>query len=244
MRRKVIKQRDSYTITLPMKWVSKFNLEKGDELDMSEVDSNLVIGAIKRFEVKSTIVKIKDSSSLRSIIGYAYRAGFQKIRLVFENNTDLISIEETLKFFTGLEIESFSPEKVDLIMITRPEKGDFDFFINKIFQGIDIMFEDVIKALEGKKLNIKEIEQLRTNNLRAREYVMRTINTEGVKGQIGDYYTYVHIMEKMSGSLWHIGQYLDNNKVKVNSNLIKLVSELKGLLQKSRFVFVKKDIEL
>ena len=43
MKRKLIKQRDSYTVTLPKEWISEKNLMPGDEIELEIKDGKVTI---------------------------------------------------------------------------------------------------------------------------------------------------------------------------------------------------------
>jgi len=52
MRRRLIKQKTAYTITLPIKWIRDHNLGSQDELEVVEEKSGLLIKTEKRSNQK------------------------------------------------------------------------------------------------------------------------------------------------------------------------------------------------
>ena len=61
MRRRIIKQgNNSFTSTVPIKWIKENNLEAGDEIEVFEEDNQLIISesARRKFFVKTFLFLI------------------------------------------------------------------------------------------------------------------------------------------------------------------------------------------
>ncbi len=85
MKRKIIKQgHNTLTITLPSKWAASHGIKPGDEIDITESDSSLVIGfAPGGSDLGSTTVDISGLSAplIWRFISSAYRAGYSEIAI-------------------------------------------------------------------------------------------------------------------------------------------------------------------
>jgi antitoxin component of MazEF toxin-antitoxin module len=242
MKRKLIKQRDSYTVTLPIKWVGEKGLKPGDEIDVEIDNGKVVIDSETHPELKSVEIEITDNSILRSVIGVAYRAGYNKITINLKKTINLAELQKVLNFFTGLEVETINSKKFTLRCIIPVSREEYGFFVKKIFLTNKLMIDEIIKFLNGNSLNFHDIDEMRKTNLKAREYCMRAINIEKIgKKEECDEYTFIHIIEKISGSLWHMGQYIDNNKVARSDKLKELLLSLKKLIDRSYHIYLKKD---
>ena len=87
MKRKIIKQgHNTLTITLPSDWVKKLNLNAGDEVDVIERDSSLMINGHERNKEKATIIDITGFTIplLWRFFQSAYRAGCDEIKVTFD----------------------------------------------------------------------------------------------------------------------------------------------------------------
>lgn len=98
MKRKLIRQgHNTFTITVPIKWAKRMGLNAGDEVDVLEQGSSLVINAGKGAEgLGKTSVDITGLPNplLWRFVSSAYRAGFDEIRIDFEgieNNKEKFS---------------------------------------------------------------------------------------------------------------------------------------------------------
>jgi hypothetical protein len=243
MKRKLIKQGGGgYTVYLPKKWIDSRKLKAGDEISIEARGKKLVIDTEVHPEQRAISIVVKDTSVLRSIVGVAYRAGYNRITLNLEKKANISEIQDMLNFFTGLEIEDFTDNKVVLRCITSASAEQYDFFVKKIFLTNKLMIDEIVGFLDGNKFNFQNIDEMRKNNLKAREYCMRAINMQKIseKGAC-DEYTFIHILEKMSGTLWHMGQYISKNKLQKSDAVKKELLFIKDILDKSYHVYLKKD---
>ena len=86
MRRKIISQGNkSYTLTLPLGWITEQNLKAGDEVEIKEDENNIIIAPTKISSITTDSCAI-DAKNLgkRAILRSlhnAYRKGYDKINV-------------------------------------------------------------------------------------------------------------------------------------------------------------------
>ncbi|MBW2977523.1 AbrB/MazE/SpoVT family DNA-binding domain-containing protein [Candidatus Woesearchaeota archaeon] len=242
MKRRIIQQHKSYTLTLPIKWIEQKGLKQGDEVNIDIESGKVIIDSEAHPELKSVEIELEDNSTIRSVIGSLYRAGYNKIIINLKNPMTMHEVQKAVDFFVGLEIENFDNNVITLRCITPVNAEEFDFFVKKIFLTIKLMFDEIIGFFNGNSFNFINIEDMRKNNLKSREYCMRAINVEKIgKKEKCDEYTFILNIEKISGALWHMGQYIENNKPEKSAKLKELLTFLKDLVDKSYHVYLRKD---
>lgn len=87
MKRKIIKQgHNTLTITLPSEWVKKLNLNAGDEVDLVDENSSLVINGKQNNGFRSTVIDITDLTvpMLWRFFQGAYREGYDEIKIKYD----------------------------------------------------------------------------------------------------------------------------------------------------------------
>ncbi len=87
MKRKIIKQgHNTLTITLPTDWAKKLNVKAGDEVEIYERDSSLVINGHEKPQEKKAVIDIKGFTIplMWRFFQGAYRAGCDEIRINFD----------------------------------------------------------------------------------------------------------------------------------------------------------------
>ncbi|MEK6867494.1 MAG: AbrB/MazE/SpoVT family DNA-binding domain-containing protein, partial [Nanoarchaeota archaeon] len=86
MKRRLIKQsRSTLTVSMPSTWIQKNNLKAGDELDVFERETTLLLEATKKKGEYNFELKIDKDNAwyIGQIIRYCYFANFEKTRLFF-----------------------------------------------------------------------------------------------------------------------------------------------------------------
>src|SRR3989344_3053601 len=93
-------------VSLPSKWVKKFNVKKGNEIDLEEDSNRLIISTGTASNQKRIELDIGKFPSLtRMYIMEAYRSGFDEVSITFQNIKDLKLIKETASdILLGFEI--------------------------------------------------------------------------------------------------------------------------------------------
>src|SRR3989338_6218480 len=90
MKRKVIQIADStQLVSIPRQWSKKYNVKKGDELEVTEKDNVLEISTEKKtnlLEIELDITGL-DKTTLVYAIRSAYCRGFDVIKVRFGNKT-------------------------------------------------------------------------------------------------------------------------------------------------------------
>ena len=92
MKRKVIKQKSSYTVTLPMKWIKDRGINEDSEIEIEEQDGNLLISTktIVAQKVGSFEIKSKNPKYLKYVLNNIYKVGYDRVTLTGNINLEII----------------------------------------------------------------------------------------------------------------------------------------------------------
>ena len=93
-------------ISLPRKWAQKYDIKKGDELEVEEQGNKIVVGTEKDFKIEKVELDISDLEPmiLRCIVAL-YRRGVDEIRVTFNKPELIESIQKVIgKEAVGYEI--------------------------------------------------------------------------------------------------------------------------------------------
>jgi phosphate uptake regulator len=196
MKRRIIKQgHNTLTLTLPSEWVKKLNLKAGDEVDVLEKESTLLVNGRERNKEKSTVIDITGFTIplLWRFFQSAYRAGNDEIRITFD--PDKKDYEDAYHYYTTQfdysKLGEKIPERPALAMIQsvvdrfigmgviESGKGycivremgesspkEFDNSLRRIFLVIQQMFERVNEAILHDEIGDKGLcKELHTIDL-------------------------------------------------------------------------------
>lgn len=182
MRRKVIKQgHNTLTITLPSEWTKKLNIKPGDEINLIEDSSSLILNGKQNNDFKTTTIDITGFSvpMLWRFFQSAYREGYDEIILKFDPKVTeyenvynyyathfeysrvgenpkkipaLNMISELVGRFIGMEIIDHGDDYCVIREMGDFSGKEFDNSLRRIFLLILDLFDKIISLIEKNKI--------------------------------------------------------------------------------------------
>jgi len=230
MKRKIVEQGLSKTkvISIPIKWVRKYGLEKGDEVIIEEAGPKLILSTPKTLSFKETI-SFKQAflePQPQRVIGKMYMAGYDHIELT--NITNKKSLEVTKQHITesvlGLEIIEESKEKVVFESIVTETEEQYNNYEQKVFQTALQYAKAVRDALSQRDYDNKDINNLEAANNKFASYCERYLNKKGLKNYA---FTYIIIWstEKIADEYKYLFQHAQKHNLKPSKELLAYYDE-------------------
>ncbi len=106
MRRKLIRQKSAYTITLPIRWIREYHLEEASEVEVAEKNASLIVSAEP--QTASTREKLRLEKGIadyyRIMIENNYLRGTDELDIAFMDPDAMETIQETVANLIGYEI--------------------------------------------------------------------------------------------------------------------------------------------
>src|SRR3989344_7941313 len=112
-------------LSLPSKFVKKFGIKKGDELDVDENGNSLVIklGENRKNEIKELNLANYEVM-IKRMIGGLYKRGYNEAKIFFNNPKQLEVIYKTInENLTGFEIIN---QTSNFIVVKEVSKGSIE----------------------------------------------------------------------------------------------------------------------
>jgi phosphate uptake regulator len=245
-KRKLVKQgAATLMVSIPSKWAKKFNLDKGDEVEVEEKGNSLVLGIEGKKAKTETELNLTSltETSVRTLITNAYRLGYDKILLNYKEKSTLDTIKDVVEHnLVGFEISKNENNKILIENITEPSADQFNNIFSKIFMNIDELFIIAEKMMLGQKnqsyrdveLKIQQFDnfcrRIITKKNLHEEYLLQWVfHSELIHAQ-----RYIYLML----------DYLNKNKVKPDKQEAKLIEEAKKIFDTLKEAYYKKDISL
>ena len=195
MKRKVIQIANStQLISLPRKWAQKYNIKKGDELDVTDKGNKLLI-AIEEPTTKLSTVEVKidglDKDSLIFLLRGLYIRGYDQIKFTFENpyiyyhrlnkKVTLSSIiHKEVGICQGLDIIQERKDFILMKNISASSIKEFDSLLRRIFLLVIDTANDLHIAAKNRDCALLETFQDKHDTItRLINYNLKTLNTIG-----------------------------------------------------------------
>ncbi|MAE13393.1 hypothetical protein CMO92_02405 [Candidatus Woesearchaeota archaeon] len=241
MKRKVVKHGPSTLIvSLPTNWVKTFGITKGDELEVEEKGTILLVSTQKSKKGGIAEVEITglDRTSLIFLIRSLYKRGYDEILLHFKKQTliyhyenkertILSVIHEELHRLSGLEVIQQNENLCQLKILSEVSYSEFNNVLRRIFLLIIDSLNDLTKAIQTKdQFLLETIEEKHDTITKLLNYCIRVLNKVGYK----EYQKTCFVQ--------HILAQLDN-LIDVEKNLGRLSLEIKPELSKEGEQFMQ-----
>src|SRR3989344_3894477 len=153
------------TISLPSSWVKKNNLQKGEELEITEKNNELILSSEKKNEEKKEItIDIPSSTNFsRRFIQVPYIQGYDVIKFTSNDPKVFQKIEENMYTVIGFQIEDLA-NKLDLFcrrLINLQETNQIQvaasyYFLTRSLEGITDIYEDIAKKIKFNRIVNKD----------------------------------------------------------------------------------------
>jgi len=249
MKRKLIQQRESFTITLPKDWIEKFKLKAGDEINLDPANNQLVISAGGLKEKKEISIKITKENEffLYSNLALMYRMGYDRITIEVYAPKVIEKIEEIVeKYLLGFGIAEKTKTNCIIENVTEPSEEKFDVLMRRLFLIIKETSQVVLSDMQaGEYKNLKKISDYRNQHDRyvffCRRIISKRLLKEEHPGLNWELLVFLMHIEHGYHSLY---RYLQKNKkFKVSRGTIKLFKEAEKYFDLFYHAHYKRDKE-
>lgn len=182
MKRSIVQQGPStLMVSIPMKWVKKYNLKKGMQVEVEDKGRELTISTQSKLEPKK-----KKISLLHSNTGYvwrelsaAYVSGYDEIKVEYQDTKTYEFIEQyVLTTFVGFETIEHGKNYCVIKQILKENPDEFEIIMRRILLTLLHASEQFIHILETGK-DLSSIFPLERTNNRQTYYLRRILTKEG-----------------------------------------------------------------
>jgi len=235
MKRKVIKQANqAHTITLPIDWVRKHNIDKDSEVDLKEDGKSLIINSENKIVGGKAKVDVNGFYRLNIYrhLNSLYAKGIDEIEIISEEDISSLLLKY-LNQTLGYALVEQKDDKYLIKDIGGQSDQDLDEIFKRVFQMILLFYESAIKDIFGERK--ETLDGLRARDLEVNKfclYLQRAINKmsypDAIKGRA--LFTYSYELEKISDEIQRAWRVSIKQKTKRTEPIKKLTeNSLEGL---------------
>ena len=230
MKRKIVQHgSSSLTITLPIKWVEKFGIKKGDELDVEEAGPVLMLSTEQEIaSPKKEFSATESGIFTKNNLSHLYQLGYDEIEIRFEDPKTIEELKERLPDCIGYAIIDQKGNKVYIKSIATTIESEFDTLLRKSFMITNEMAKEVLQALEkGEYGKLKEIRNMESLNNRFTDVCIRILNKKGYKvpKRTMQMYEIVKNIERIADEFKYICDLFSGNNKKLDKAVIESFKE-------------------
>jgi phosphate uptake regulator len=241
MRRKIIQIAEStQLISLPRKWAKLHGIKKGDELEIEEQGSKLIVSTTHEGEIKKGVLDLRDQPKLkRRSICAAYLKGYDELEILYSKPEYIQIIQTVLPEFTGYEIVKQDKNSCVIKQISKPTAEEFENVFNRLW----LLLHDTCQTLVDG-LNKQDPDQLQSLPFREvsinkfANFCRRIVNKGGYSAAELNSSIYFILMslEFLGDEYKDLSKYLLSEK-KFDKNLASLLAQINELYENVYRVF-------
>ena len=246
MRRKVVLHGPStLIISLPSKWARKYGVKRGDEIDVEEKGSKLLINAKGGVKLNKKELDISDLHPLiNRTMMKIYQEGYDEIDVKFDNPVYLKNIQEVLPQLIGYEIIKQDRSSCTIKDIVKSSSEDFNVLFKKIFFLMKDIFKDGENALKEEDISsMKNIIYRDLELNKVTNYCLRVLNKEGVAddNKISVYFAIIHTCEKVGDLYKNMLQTFIDGNIKKDKKFLYFHEKMRLFFDEISFFTFKKS---
>ena len=234
-------------VSLPSKWAKKFNLKKGDEIEISENNEKLIISTENDLSSKQIEINVSSlDKMLYRLIGAIYKSGYEEVKIIFKDSKQLETIYDVLrKTCIGFEIIEQSKNSILIKEISKPEIHEFENVLRRNFLFLLSVAKDSLEA--SKKQDYPELKNiiLRDHNInKYSDFCRRILNKRNIsENKNAPLYCIVEQLEKIGDIYRDLCDYVSENKLKLEKSSLEICEKINELLLEFYELFYKFDFE-
>jgi hypothetical protein len=229
-------------VSLPMRWVRRFDLKKGEELAVEEHGNAIKISAKNTKKEGSAKVDITKYHPIGTkVIGILYRMGYQNIRAEYDpqkmlfhrgrNQKPLDMIQHTFDHLTGMQLWEVNQKngKYYALTVQKTELDDEEFNqnFNRLFYNLINQAKNVVNAIENN-IDISEEVNLSERLInQTADFCIRILVSAGHPEykKIGAYYDFVSMLELIGDKYFNLFKHYIGKKQKVNKEILAVLKK-------------------
>ncbi len=250
MKRKVIQLAGkTLIVSLPNKWVKKYSVKKGDEVEVEEEERKLVIRTKGKGEKEAKTLDAKDlKSMLNRTIGGLYKAGYDEIEITYHSPGQYSTIRDVLdKTCMGYEIIRHGQRTILVRNLSDLHPQEFDNLLRRLFLSLLSSADDALEYI--RQANFKGMEEIILRDQQINKYsdlCRRILNLQGygTTKKTTSYYYICENLEKIGDSYRDLMKFVINNKLKkMNKATMNLLLEINKYLRLFYELFYKFNLK-
>lgn len=142
-------------ISLPSKWVKKYGIKKGSELDVEENGGSIIVSSKESDSTKSKYIDLgKLDKIVYRMIGALYKGGYDEVRIKFNSPNQLNDLLDVLsRTCPGFEVIEHGKDHLVIKEISKPKAEDFDNVLRRCFLSLISVSEESLNAVKSENKN-------------------------------------------------------------------------------------------
>ncbi len=251
MKRKVIQlAHKTLVVSLPSKWVKKYNVTKGGELDAEERGQQMVFSTMLNSDSERIKVDFSELNSeviRRWVLASLHKSGYDEIEITYNDPSVIRVVQETIRdLLTGFAIVEQGKNRCIIRVVAEEQEKEFETVLRRAFLVVRNMGEGMYDyARENRLERLKELLVLEKTNNQLTNFCERILNKRGYPDHKRTCFAYVVAwnLEKVCDNYKEICELLSANpKARISGAVTELIKAANDYFGRYYELYYKFDI--
>ena len=251
MKRKIVKHGNAtLTVSLPSRWVKKYHLKKGDEIELTEKENNLILGSEKEEFSKKIEINIDNLYPpylLGWVLGSLYKKGFDEIVLRYERPKPKLIYDILEQTMVGFAVTEQTDRMCVLKAIAKEEAAEFDPVLRRVFSTVNSFAKGCLDyTKKGEFSRLKELFFLEKTVDKLVNFCERILIKRGYTEFEKTCFMYIVAwnLEKISEYYYSLSKHLiAKKKIKLRPKILDLFARVNELFELFYDTFYNYEID-
>lgn len=230
MKRKVIQLAGrTLVVSLPSKWARKYNIQKGDTINLQEQGHSLVVSSEKEAIDKKTSLNIIGLDPMvKRALGAVYKAGYDEVEVLYESKELEVAQEVIREEFIGFEVIYTGKKRLVVKKISSINPEEFDNILKRMFMILLQMADESLEAIEKQDTDwLRTIIFMDKDVDKYADFCRRVLNKYGhtFSNLSAPMYYIIEQLEKIGDSYRDICKLAINSKLSNTKEIFQEVNE-------------------
>jgi phosphate uptake regulator len=261
MMRKIIQSGPAtLSVSLPMAWVKKFKIKKGQEVDIEEQADSLKIKTTTASGEESSRLNITKLAPISTkLIAMLYREGYKKIKAIYTPNKvvlhrgkemkELDMVKNTFDHLVGMQLWEVGKENNEnyatVIESTKINPKEFENVFNKLYFYLMHQSEQIHEALSKNKDIFDEAFLSERLINQTQDFLIKILASFGHEDhkKTLSYYDLILKLESIGDRYFDIAKNYHKNKEIIDAETVRYLKKADDIIQRSASLSRKFDFE-
>lgn len=247
----------TYVVSLPSKWVKKYNIHKGDELDIIEENSGLKIINGEEQSARKTSINITrfNATLIWHTLLSLYKEGYDEVEVHFENQKTryeqtgeeivvLHLLQDIIDYCMGMEIVKHGKNSCVLKDVSGVKSEEFNVLFRRIHFSIINLLNDGNQAIKTQDYGLlKSLTEHSEKNIN--KIAGTCIRTFNKSDNLPSYLmTLVYNLENLGDCVEKTFLGIASSKNAINEELLRMFGSCLKIFSDYSELFYKNDLNL
>jgi phosphate uptake regulator len=222
---------NTLTVSLPNKWVKSNNLKKSDELEVTEIGNNLMLGKEYSPQLERCHIDVSGQQTMiHRIIAALYKAGYDEVTIKYADSEELEIIQDRLqRNLPEFDIFEYRQNEVIIKAISKLEPKEFGMVFKRLIFTMKDIAHDSFRAIsENNYVELRSIAIRDKSVDKYSDFCRRLLNkyvvTEFKRKKC--IYSLIEEIEIIGDMYKELCNEISNKKIEVSNELKVLFKEI------------------